>query len=72
MFSMRPKAPDRHYTDADGVFRSMSFADAYCLSTDEKPVVGVANGSCLYEMDTGAFYFFDEENKRWLRMGGGG
>lgn len=47
-------------------------ADISCLSTDEKPIEGIANGSWLYEMDTCAFYCFDEENKRWLPMRGGG
>ena len=55
---------------ASGICAKM--AEFYCLSTDTKPTENVANGSCLYEMDTGAFYFFDDENRRWLPMKGGG
>ncbi len=51
---------------------SANMAELYCLSTDTKPIENVANGSCLYEMDSSTFYFFDEENKRWLAMNGGG
>lgn len=37
-----------------------------CLSTDTKPIEGVANGSELFEMDTWTSYKFDEENGSWL------
>lgn len=43
------------------------------LSTDEKPM-NVANGSGFFEMDTGDYYMYDEENQQWLIPGvsGGG
>ena len=34
------------------------------LSSDTKPM-GVKNGSAFYEMDTGAFFKFDEQNQIW-------
>ena len=34
------------------------------LSTDTKPT-NVANGSGFYEMDTGTYYLWDEENATW-------
>lgn len=46
-------------------------SELYGLSTDVKPT-GVCNASLFYEMDTGALYLFDEENKRWLIQGGAG
>lgn len=54
------------------LIRSVCFADVYCLSSDEKPTEGVANGSSLLVMDTSQLFFFDEENGRWLEFGGGG
>lgn len=36
-----------------------------CLSTDEKPVGNVENGSQLIEMDTGKVYLYDAENSEW-------
>lgn len=62
----------RYRTGPEGGVSVADKADIACLSTDEKPVDGIKNGSCLYEMDTSTFYFFDEENKRWLPMKGGG
>lgn len=47
-----------------------------CLSTDTKPTTGIANGSTLYEMDTGKSYKYDADNVQWREMpsgsGGGG
>ena len=43
--------------------------EAYGLSTDEKPMGGIANGSLFVEMDTGAMFFYDGESKSWLRWG---
>ena len=37
------------------------------LSTDTKPM-DVLNGSCFYEMDTGDYYMFDEENTQWRKQ----
>lgn len=36
-----------------------SWVKAVCLSTDDKPIDGIANGSKLIEMDTGLEYYFD-------------
>ena len=41
----------------------------FCLSTDEKPVEGVTNGSVLGEMDTGKAFVFDEEGQQWYEWG---
>lgn len=44
------------------------------LSTDEKPIDGVPNGSTFYVMDAKelgletTLYMFDEENKKWLEQ----
>jgi hypothetical protein len=42
--------------------------DVRCLSTDEKPVVGIKNGSTCLEMDTGKLYMFDEANRVWYEQ----
>lgn len=48
------------------------------LSTDEKPVDRVPNGSTFYVMDAmelgldNVLYMFDAENKKWLRQRKGG
>ena len=36
------------------------------LSTDEKPMQNVPNGSTFFEMDTGATYYFDAYFYMWL------
>lgn len=41
------------------------YIEGSCLSTDAKPTDGIANGSVLFEMDTGTMYKFDEENVAW-------
>ena len=38
------------------------------LSTDEKPVENVGNGSIFIEMDTGKVFMFDEQNKVWKEI----
>ena len=41
----------------------------FCLSTDQKPIAGgLANGSCLIEIDTGNAFFYDEENVVWKQV----
>lgn len=47
------------------------YCDGDCLSTDTKPTNGIANGSKLYEMDTGKRYMFDEENSTWIQVSTG-
>lgn len=39
--------------------------ELYGLSTDEKPVEGIPNGSQFVEMDTGSFFLFDSEGGKW-------
>ena len=59
------------------ITRNDTFANGHCvselygLSTDAKPT-NVCNASLFYEMDTGAIYLFDEQNKTWLAQGGNG
>ena len=38
------------------------------LSTDEKPVEKVGNGSVFIELDTGKVFMFDEQNKVWKEI----
>lgn len=47
------------------------YLEGHCLAADSKPTEGIANGSCLIEMD-GDVTFFDEENGEWVDFGGGG
>ena len=42
------------------------------LSTKEKPVDGIHNGTFLIEMDTATTYIFDAENRIWYPFGGQG
>ena len=38
------------------------------LSTDEKPVEKIGNGSVFIEIDTGKVFIFDEQNKTWREL----
>lgn len=38
------------------------------LSTDQKPVEYVGNGSVFFEMDTCKVYMFDATEKKWLEL----
>lgn len=38
-----------------------------CLSTDERPT-WIANGSRLYEIDTGDTYVYDEAAEEWVKQ----
>lgn len=41
------------------------------LSTDQKPVTGVAINALFLELDTGDFYYFTgDENTPWAKVGG--
>lgn len=61
-------------TPENGIQSSGGFYAApvtyYGLSTDTKPVTGVANGSAFIEMDTSKRYFFDAANATWREWGG--
>jgi len=45
------------------------YNDVRCLSTDEKPVEGIRNGSTLIEIDTGEKYLFDAGAMEWNDAG---
>lgn len=49
--------------DASGTRRW--YVDGHCLSTDTKPTINIANGSCLIEMDSGTVYFYDQAGGVW-------
>ena len=38
------------------------------LSTDEKPIESVGNGSVFIEIDTGKVFIFDKQNKTWREL----
>ena len=57
---------DTNYAKGPG---KKTFVEVYCLSTDEKPIDGIMNGSACIEMDTGKIYFFDELAKIWRMIG---
>ena len=38
------------------------------LSTDEKPIKNIPNGSSFYEMDAKKVFMFDEQNSKWLEQ----
>lgn len=41
------------------------YGDGVCLSSDDKPIGNVENGSKLLEMDTGKIYIYDAQNSQW-------
>ena len=45
-----------------------SYIEAAGLSTDTKPTEGIANGSCLIEMDTGKVFMFNETASEWVEV----
>ncbi len=65
------------------VYRSTAsgaYVEGVCLATDEKPVVGIANGSILFAVDTESGettrYMYDQNSMSWIEAacpcGGGG
>jgi len=55
------------------VYRSTSsgaYVEGVCLASDEKPVVGIANGSILYAVDASngetTRYMYDKETMSWI------
>ena len=46
--------------------------NGYCLIEDEKPTENIANGSKLWELNSGDRYVFDEENTEWIKLKSGG
>lgn len=53
------------YSKAQNIDSTKRYVEGTCLSTDEKPVDNIGNGSVLLEMDTSKVYLFDEENSIW-------
>lgn len=53
------------YADGGSV---ITLVEGSCLSTDEKPTDGIANGSVMVEVDTGDVYLFDEEASDWVEQ----
>lgn len=63
------------------VYRSTAsgaYVEGVCLATDEKPVVGIANGSILFAVDTTSGettrYMYDQNSMSWIEatLPGGG
>ena len=54
--------PDKTFHLGDGTV----YFEGLCLSTDTKPTAGVANGSSLTEMDTGALNYYDAAGEQWV------
>ena len=40
------------------------------LSTDEKPTEEIAPNALFLELDTGDFFFLDEDSNQWIKVGG--
>ena len=44
------------------------YIEAVCLSGDDKPTEGIANGSLVLEMDTSKIYAFNEAGAAWVEL----
>ena len=53
------------FADGDEV---TALVEGSCLSTDTKPIAGIANGSIMVEVDTGSVFFFDEDGQEWVEQ----
>lgn len=42
--------------------------DVRCLSTDNKPIDGIANGSTCIEIDTGKMFVYDKNANTWHEL----
>lgn len=49
-----------------GTSSGSEYWDIRGLSTDEKPVKNVPNGSSFTEMDTQKVFFFNAETETWI------
>lgn len=56
-------------TRSYGTDKDTGVTEYYGLSSDDKPLDGVSNGSKFIEMDTSTLYLFDMENKVWYNWG---
>ena len=59
------KLTDRYFTE------DRKYAEIFGLSSDDKPVEGLATGSKFTEVDTGIEYLFDEVSGEWFAQGSG-
>ena len=59
------KLTDRYFTE------DRKYAEIFGLSSDDKPVEGLATGSKFTEVDTGITYLFDEVSAEWFAQGSG-
>lgn len=50
--------------------RFLLYSKGVCMSGDEKPTEGIANGSELLEMDTSTKYKFNLANSQWVKVVG--
>lgn len=69
MFSIIDEAKIREYPN-----KSQTVKTFVCLSTDDKPTEGIANGAQAIEMDTGKIYMFNMDDEEWVEVSisGGG
>ena len=56
----------RFCTDENGEVKSVDFVEIRGKSTEEKPVLYIADGSSFLETDTLKVLFFDEKTGQWL------
>lgn len=54
--------------DENGNIIVMVEIEASGLSTDDKPVENITNGSIFVEVDTGNVFFFNEEDVEWVEQ----
>lgn len=54
--------------DENGKIIVMVEIEASGLSTDDKPVENIINGSIFVEVDTGNVFFFNEEDAEWVEQ----
>jgi len=46
--------------------------DVRCLSTDEKPLNNIPNGSTCIEIDTGTGFLYNTDGNEWVELPSGG
>ena len=56
---------DERTLTADGKRQIQAFG----LSTDDKPTVGILTGSVFIAIDTTEVFFFDEDSGEWIKSG---
>ena len=56
----------RQGEDSNGT--PLYYGEGFCLSTDTKPTVGIANGSNVLEMDTSKAFAFNQTAKTWVEL----